>query len=440
LPDRTHISGNSTRTQQRQGTFLVVIPTRNRAQLAKAAIESVLQAGVSRVKILVSDNSTDTRESAALRSICEQHSQNGVSYVRPESSLSMAKHWDWVMQQALKDPAVTHFFYLTDRMVFKPGALVRLCQLAQRYPGQVITCSFDGLNDNEEPITVTQAFWTDKVYEINSVSTLNVCSRMQFDYFLPRVLNTLVPRTVMERILDRFGNCFSSFAPDFNFCFRYLLLFDSFLFVDRALLVHYALARSNGATLQAVGLPNKDNEDLPRTPSGKFCLEGTLFPELITVGNTIVYEYLQLQNGAGSQRFPQVDKHNYLEYLSGEVADFKDPQRRMEWENVLRHHNEGKPVQSEWGNGVRRSRSATSFVKAAARRVAEVWINVSPEFILLVTPNRLRKRLAANKWKFRHSQRALFCALHFECPSGGDFRWGAHSRSLECTVLTESVR
>jgi hypothetical protein len=422
------------------GTFLVVIPTRNRAQLSKAAVESVLDAGVAHVKVLVSDNSTEPSECAALRSICDQHPSDRVAYVRPESSLSMAKHWDWAMQQALKDPAVTHIFYLTDRMVFKPGALERLCQLAQRHPEQVITCNHDRLNDNEEPITVTQPSWTDKVYEITSASTLKACSLMQFDYFLPRMLNSVVPRTIMELFRDRFGNYFSSVAPDFNFCFRYLLLFDSFLYVDRALQVHYALARSNGVTQQTSGVPNKDNDDLVKSPSGKFTLEGTLFPELTTVGNIIVYEYLQLRNNAGSQRFPEVDKDSYLAYLGDEVAELKDPKRRMEWESLLKHHHNGKAGLSESGNGEPGPRNVmSSLVKGAARKFAEVSLNLNPEFILRVTPYRLRNKLAASKWKFKDSQRALFCALHFDCPSEGDFP-RAHNKSLECTVLTESAR
>ena len=38
--------------------LLVVIPTRNRAQLAIGAIESVLSQAVANVRVLVSDNST----------------------------------------------------------------------------------------------------------------------------------------------------------------------------------------------------------------------------------------------------------------------------------------------------------------------------------------------------------------------------------------------
>jgi glycosyltransferase involved in cell wall biosynthesis len=426
--------------QPLQRTFLVVIPTRNRAQLAKAAIESVLQAAIPHVKVLVSDNSTETTESATLRSICEQHSQSEVVYLRPERALSMATHWDWVMREALKDSPITHFFYLTDRMVFKPGALERFCQLAQHYPEQVITCSHDRLNDNEEPITVTQHSWTNNVYEITSRSTLKTCASMQFDHFLPRMLNSVVPRVVMERFLDRFGNCFSSFAPDFNFCFRYLLLFDSFIFVDRALLVHYAIAQSNGATQQASGSPNKDNEDLPKTQSGRFYLEGTLFPEFITVGNIIIYEYLQLQNHDRTQRFPEINKVKYLEYLEKEVGEIKDAERRTEWKNILRHHHNGKSVRREWNHSVRKTRNPMyARVTKLARRIAEVGINVNPAFILRITPSRLRQRLAANKWRFKDSRRALFCAMYFECPRVLDFP-REHYPEIECTVLTESVR
>src|SRR2546421_11171775 len=53
------------------GGLTVVIPTRNRANLAQAAVKSVLDQGLSQVTILVSDNSTDDAGAPALPAPCE---------------------------------------------------------------------------------------------------------------------------------------------------------------------------------------------------------------------------------------------------------------------------------------------------------------------------------------------------------------------------------
>ena len=77
------------------------------------------------------------------------------------------------------------------------------------------------------------------------------------------MLNCIVPRRVFENISARFGNVFTSIAPDFNFCFRCLDLEDSILFYDKSPLFHYALDRSNGASASR-GESTADTDDFKR--------------------------------------------------------------------------------------------------------------------------------------------------------------------------------
>jgi hypothetical protein len=240
----------------------------------------------------------------------------------------------------------------------------------------------------------------------------------------------------MHRFLDRFGNCFSSYAPDFNFCFRYLMLFDSFLFMDRALVIHYALSRSNGATQQSSGSPNTDNEHLRRNASGELILEGTLLPELTTVGNTIIYEYAQVQTEAGS-RFPAVDRGKYLAYLNSEVIEIQDPQRRTEWQRMIENIADTTPPLQESGASKPSRASVSGLLRKVARTMAGSALKANPELVLQVTPSRVRQKLAANRWEFDDSARAMFCALNFDCPPEPGFP-RPNVASLVSTILPES--
>jgi len=122
-------------------SLLVVIPTRNRAQLAIGAIQSVFSQEVDNVRVLVSDNSTIAEEVASLSRYCEQLQDKRLRYLATPADLPMSPHWDWAMTQALESDA-THFTVLTDRMVFRPGILVH--RALDRSNGETLASGFRG--------------------------------------------------------------------------------------------------------------------------------------------------------------------------------------------------------------------------------------------------------------------------------------------------------
>src|SRR5687767_14195030 len=97
---------------------VIVIPTRNRADLAQNAIKSVLDQSRCNPVVIVSDNSTIALEVEKLRTYCETLNDARVKYVRPHTPLPMPDHWEWALVQALAMTDVSHLMYLTDRMVF----------------------------------------------------------------------------------------------------------------------------------------------------------------------------------------------------------------------------------------------------------------------------------------------------------------------------------
>ncbi|HEX8458786.1 MAG TPA: glycosyltransferase [Pyrinomonadaceae bacterium] len=313
--------------------LIVVIPTRNRAQLTMNAIRSVLAQEESAALVLVSDNSTDPAQLETLARFCHELDDARVRYARPPRSLNMPEHWDWAMEQALQSDA-THFTILTDRMVFKAGQLKTVGQIAARYPERIICYLHDRVVDLSAPYRVEHHAWTGKLYEVAATRLLTLSAEsVMYDGCTPRMLNCLVPRGIFDAIKERFGTIFSSISPDWNFCYRALEVVDSILFFNKAVLVHYALYESNGQSGHT-GIKNRANEDFLKTLRKPLNSDAP-FPEIMTVWNAIISEYCCTRQETRSAKFPELNMEKYLQALAVGIARIEDPELRREMERKL---------------------------------------------------------------------------------------------------------
>jgi len=315
---------------------VVVIPTRNRAEIAVNAIRSVLDQPVENMKVLVSDNSTSETDREALFAFCATLSDDRLRYVRPPQPMAIPNHWDWVIEQALARYDASHFTFLSDRMMFRKGALKELLDLAALYPNKIITYNHDRICDDTRPIRIEQYPATEKLLEVETLHMSRLFSQAYLHHGLPRMLNCLVPRGVFERVRHRFGNIFSSIAPDLNFSVRCLEMEESILFFDKSPLFHYALNRSTGASASR-GEVTEDFADfmgnLPVNDAKWFY--ATPIPSLITCVNSAFNEYLILKNETKSPRFFDLDLQRYLRLNSVEIDGVRDPKLRAEMMALL---------------------------------------------------------------------------------------------------------
>ncbi len=317
-----------------EGT-VVVIPTRNRAAIAMNAIRSVLGEAVENVAVMVSDNSTLEAEREALADYCAGDAKS-VRYVRPPEFLSMTAHWDWAIQQALQTYRESHFLYLTDRMMFRKGALREVLTLATRYPDKVISYNLDRIVDNLTPIRIEQYPASEKLLAIDTQRLSWLLSQAIIHPAVPRMLNSVVPRTVLDRIYQRFGNIFDSISPDFNFCCRCLELEESILFYDKAPIFHYAINRSNGASATR-GEMTVDYADFTANLHMNHSNSNwaTPIPGLNTAVNYALHEYCLFKKETGSARFFELNMQQYLEANATESREVVDPRLRAEVLSLL---------------------------------------------------------------------------------------------------------
>ena len=311
---------------------LVVVPTRNRARLARAAITSVL-GQVADGHILVSDNSTEPAEVEDLARFCAGLDPATVTYVRPPQPLPMTAHWEWALQRGLQRPGLTHVLYLTDRMVFKHGALHRLLDLTNQHPDRVISYNHDRVDDYQRPVRLEQRDWTGSLFEVPSGHLLNLTARAIVPPCLPRMLNCIAPLRTLGQLERRFDSVFGSASPDYAFAYRLLATVDGILYWDASPLIHYALDRSNGASL-ARGIASKDSLDFAANLDTATINAAAPVPAFRTATNPIFHEYGVVRAEVGGM--PEIDRFQYLGMMDFDCRQFREPSTARAMSSLLR--------------------------------------------------------------------------------------------------------
>jgi hypothetical protein len=305
--------------------------------------------------------------------------------------MPMAKHWDWVINQALELYDLNHFLYLTDRSVFKNKDLKMIKHIASIYPEEIISYHYDTIFDHKNPIEVYENIWTGKLFKVKSSHLLSLSSQSVMHQSLPKLLNSLIPRFVFESIRSSFGNICISIAPDYCFCYRCLEMYDSILYYDKALIFMYGIDKSNGSAFIR-GLSSKTTNDfIANFNQGVRYAYAAPIPEFRTAGNAKIHEYCFVKEETKSSKFPEIDRAKYLELLASEVTQFENEQLKLEMLEILKLHGwQERPIQKK------------SFITAATEKIIKGF-NIKRLFHKMLT---LASR-SNNKIKFNTSQEAI---------------------------------
>ena len=304
------------------GRIVVVVPTRNRADLAAGTVRSVLEQSTGTpLTVMVSDNSTDGDHVDTLRAAVDDlhaaHPRTDLQQVQPEQPLPMGPHWEWARRRATSVPGATHLLYLTDRTLLKPDSLEVLTDLAGRHPDQVISFNNEQVDDDHDPVRLARESWSGEIVSLPTHRLLELSAELIVARPLPRALNSLVPVKVLGEIATAYGDVFDSTAPDFCFCFRFLETADRMIYVDRPLTVMHGLARSNGRSTTS-GVASPDTVDFMAAAAAAGIASHAPLPAVTTTYNVIASEY---QRDPGGGR-PPLNRRAYVNSLARETDGF----------------------------------------------------------------------------------------------------------------------
>ena len=323
-------------------SFVALVPTRNRATLAQAAVRALLaQQHAHALAVVISDNSSDPEQARELEAFAAAAGDARLHYLRPERELAMAQHWDWALDAALACTGASHLLINTDRMLMRPGAFAVLGALATRFADTAISYNLDRINDVESPVVLERKRWSGALCDLRSDILLAQAAQCAFPDCIPRLLNSVVPAAAIREVRARFGDACVSISPDYAFGFRYAVVRPGLRFYDRAPLLHYAISRSNGTSFLR-GVDSPDLADFKRF-LGEARFPASPFPEFFTVGNALVHEYCAVR--ARVPALPELDRRAYGELLCRDLEAAETPQLRALLRRLLEERGLGDEVQ-----------------------------------------------------------------------------------------------
>ena len=308
----------------------VVIPTRNRPELAMAAVRSLLDQDCE-IDIFVADNSSS---SDLLQDFCR--GQEGVHYLRPESELSMPENWDFAVRRAMEISPASHFSVHYDRKFSKPGSWGRLAELAGQWPDDLLTFSADFITAQPPPLRVWQTPWTGSALSIETKRVAGLLAGGKVGVIspaLPIFSNCLVPRPILEGIVRKFGNLCNSTGPDSCFMWRFLALHERYIHIDQPQGIFYASHRSNG--LGYLTGRGGDFPDFLRTFGDRPWLDAAPLPG-INLGQNMLYHEHELVRRETGDRLPPLDRAAILDDLNDSLRWIDDPRLKEDLRGRLR--------------------------------------------------------------------------------------------------------
>jgi hypothetical protein len=193
------------------------------------------------------------------------------------------------------------------------------------------------IGDHERPVALIDRQWTGRLMRVDAGHLLRITARGISHVALPRMLNSVVPRPVLETVEEAYGDVFASIAPDHCFSYRCLDLVESIVHWDRVFVVQRALGRSNGYS-QIRGVASVDHEDFLRELDQAGINPHAPVPELLTVTNAAYNEYEFVRRDAASSKLTVLRRHYYLGANARDVARLEEPALQRRMQRVLRDH------------------------------------------------------------------------------------------------------
>lgn len=331
-----------------RSSLTVLIPTRHRPQLACAAITSVVEQAAGRITVVVSENSDHEADRAIVSTFVSRQDRKVVTYLQAPARLAMPQHWEWALQRAMETSPASHFTVLTDRMVFRPGFLPELLGIADRYFDDMISYNYDKVEDTTARIHLELERWSGRLLAIDAGHVLACASKGVLSHALPRMLNTMVPRGILDAVRTRYGSVFASISPDVCFAFRSLALVDRFLYYDKAGLIQYAIGRSQGINYKR-GIAAPEVVDFAALLGGSSLdLNAAPVPEFKTMLNSVFHEYAFVKAETSSPKFPDIDRVAYLGAIASDALTMWDRGRTRSVLEQLRRRGWSWPLMAAW--------------------------------------------------------------------------------------------
>lgn len=212
----------------KQPFFSVIIPTKDRPELLRDAISSVLLQNFDDYELIVSDNFNDERTANVVN---EFKNNKHLNYIRTDKEMNMPDHWEF----ATKKAKGIYILILTDRSFLRQGSLRDIYNSISESEKDVSVCFWNhGHYDEKSKILFGEKeqagtkFLKSKDLIKDFSQTLSAC-------FLPKPCYGCYRRDFAQKIRQNIGRLYLPISPDYTSAFLFLAYSDFVMYIPRTL-------------------------------------------------------------------------------------------------------------------------------------------------------------------------------------------------------------
>ena len=295
--------------------FSILIPTRNRAQLLRFALESLRRQTFRDFEVIISDDHSTDDTPQVVTSFGDERFR----LVHPSKPLTMSEHYDFVASHAHGE----YINFLPDRNVLYRSALAALAELIEKEKPELIGWNNDRYDDAKTERREFHQFQrSGRLVEYSSADLL----RLHYDFHLGAVnfsvaspASSTCHRSVVEKIKKRTGGrLIVPHIPDITYSLSVLAMAEKFFYLDHSLSVGAGYAASVGANL------SRTREDGMRRLLGPDGVVGRYTPckDLMINANLVADDLIALK-----EIYPEVlgmYELNFVRYFEKLIIDISN--------------------------------------------------------------------------------------------------------------------
>lgn len=214
----------------------IIIPTLNRSRLLRSALKSALEQDYEDLEVVVSDDLSDDETADVVQSF----RSTKVKYVRPPRRLNMPESFEFALMQASGE----YLTFLTDDSFLMPDCISVALACLDREKVPLVVWKHCGYFDNDwiEPSRRNVLYiapFSGGTEVLDSRRSLEkwLANMRKYSAEMPRSINSLCSRSIIQKALDRQGTFFLPPAPDHSSGAAMLLNTDRYALVDVPLVV-----------------------------------------------------------------------------------------------------------------------------------------------------------------------------------------------------------
>src|SRR5215467_2476725 len=228
--------------------FSVVIPTRERADTLRFALQTCLAQQFANVEIVVSDNCS----SPATKEVVDALRSPLIKYIRSKTPLAMSDNFEMAVSHATgeyvivigdDDGLLLHALNDLDRMIQQTSArLIQWARVRYNWPDSLVT----------PDVLIIPINHHDAMYSATEVIR-NAIKECNYEVYgqLPMLYNSAVHQDLLSELRHRTGRIFRSQIPDIYSGMALAYVADKYLSVSRPMTIDGSSGKSSGTAAVA---------------------------------------------------------------------------------------------------------------------------------------------------------------------------------------------